>query len=277
MNSVLIVSDLDRTLIYSHRFFDTEPQPDQCVEIYQDRPLSYMTPTARQTLSRLAYEQIVVPATTRTIAQYQRIDLPAAPYRYAVTSNGGNILVDGQPDQHWSATVRQLIEATSAPLADVLQAQRQRLDDTWVRSERVAENLFGYLVVDESRLPADFVPSWQQWCQPRGWQVSRQGRKIYTVPQTLCKSRAVADIRQRLIETGELHPAAPVLAAGDGALDAGLLGYADIAIRPAHGELHTLGWHAENATITESSGAAASEEILAWFDHHAARYRHPGD
>jgi len=263
--TALIASDLDRTLIYSRRFFDATPPAHQCVEIYRDEPISYMTPVASDLLRQLATGHLVVPTTTRTIAQYTRITLPGAPYRYAITSNGGNLLVDGTPDPQWARTVATRIQAGGPPLPHILSELQIRIDDSWVHNLRTAEDLFCYLVVDESALPVDFLADWQQWCTPRGWTVSRQGRKIYTVPQSLCKAEAVAALHHRLIDTGELPPYAPILAAGDGALDAAMLELAVAAIRPAHGELDTLGWQRPHLTISDATGAHAAEEILAWF------------
>lgn len=270
--TALIASDLDRTLIYSHRFFHTESNGATCVETLDGEQISFMTPPAISALKQLASRQVVVPATTRTVAQYQRIALPGGPYRFAVTSNGGTILVDGQPDPGWSATVAAAVAAGGITLEEVMVALHARISDTWVRSVKTAEDLFCYLVVDEAAMPADFVKSWQHWCAPRGWKVSQQGRKVYTVPRSLCKSHAVQEVRRRLTATGELATDAPVLAAGDGALDAELLVAADAAIRPSHGELHALGWQTEGLTVTAAHGAGAAEEILAWFHARSAAH-----
>ena len=62
---------------------------------------------------------------------------------------------------------------------------------------------------------------------------------------------------------------APLLAAGDGALDAQLLSCADASIRPSHGELHALGWQCERTAVTTSAGAHAAEEILRWLAERA--------
>lgn len=101
----LIATDLDRTLIYSRRFFTNALPEGQCVEIYNGEGISFITREAALALRCLAAGHLVVPTTTRTIAQYERIRLPGGPYRYAITSNGGNILVDGTPDQTWIGTL----------------------------------------------------------------------------------------------------------------------------------------------------------------------------
>ncbi|PBC56853.1 HAD family hydrolase [Rhodococcus sp. ACPA1] len=280
--TALIATDLDRTMIYSRGAMelavtesDVAERPGDedllCVEVYDGKPLSYVTSAAEAMLRRLTASAVVVPTTTRTVAQFQRIDLPGAPWRYAITTNGGNILVDGVPDAGWRSGVDIAMAGRGASLVEVGAELSRRIDDGWVRSSRVADELFSYLVVDLDAMPAGFVEEWNDWCVDRGWGVSRQGRKIYTMPDAVCKSRAVAEVRSRLVDDGVLAPEAPVLAAGDGALDANMLSAADAAIRPRHGELETIDWQHPTLSVTGSSGIAAGEEILRWFADRVAR------
>nr|WP_221247025.1 HAD family hydrolase [Gordonia humi] len=236
-----------------------------CVEIYRDAPLSFMTPAAVDALTALAARTPVVPVTTRTREQFERIDLPGSPFEYAVVSNGGRILHHGEDDVAWRRALERRLAAESAPLEQLHADLLGRIDDSWVSSMRIADDLFAYLVVDGDRQPADFVTDWQAWCAPRGWSVSQQGRKIYAMPVGVTKSAAIAQVRRRLIDDGALDADAPILAAGDGRLDADLLVYADHAIRPCHGELDEAGWTTPGLAVTAHAGIAAGEEILGWF------------
>ena len=190
-----------------------------------------MTSLAAGLLEQIREHALLVPTTTRTLQQYARVSLPGGPPAYAVTSNGGHIVVErrrrpglapcrGHHDRRVRAR-RWRRSSTALP---------GRRTAPWVRNRRVADELFCYLVVDLAELPADFLPSWTSWCARRGWVVSVQGRKIYALPRGLTKEAALAEVLRR---TG----ARRLLAAGDGALDAGFLMLADAAIRPAHGEL----------------------------------------
>lgn len=263
----VIATDLDRTLIFSRnamgesQFATLGPV---CVEIYRDAPLSYMTPRAQAMLTRLTRVAPVVPVTTRTAAQYARITLPGAPFRYAVVSSGGRILRDGVDDSPWRKEVEYRVRS-AASLPEVTQALHDRIDDTWVRSSRTADDLFCYIVVERSRQPADFVDEWRDWCTRRGWMVSQQGRKIYALPREVTKSAAMAQVRSYLVDEGTMAPDDAVYAAGDGRLDIDLLEYADAAIRPCHGELEEIGWTRHNLSVTTDPGALAGEQILEWF------------
>ena len=236
--STMIVSDLDRTLIYSASALQL-PTPDEespnliSVEIFQGRPQSFMTLSASRRLTDIAAAATFVPVTTRTMAQYNRVHFPGVEPIFAITSNGGNILVDGLPDQGWHRSMSAAIAACGATLSEVKLELKSRSQDDWAINRRVGDDLFCYLVVDPLLLPDDFVESWTSWCQDRGWRVSVQGRKIYAVPQPLTKERAMLAIADRI-------GARRVLAAGDGALDAGFLAAADAGMRPPHGELAEL-------------------------------------
>jgi hypothetical protein len=257
---VLVASDLDRTLIYSAAALHL-PMPDAeaprllCVEIYGGGPLSYVTETAAGLLDTLARATVFVPTTTRTREQYARIHLPCPAPRYAICANGGHLLVDGVSDPDWTAVVAARLADECAPLAEVRAHVLGAADPGWLLKERVAEDLFVYLVVDRALLPEGWVRELAEWARPRGWTVSLQGRKIYAVPLPLTKSAAMGEVARR---TG----AGLTLAAGDSLLDADLLLAADQGWRPGHGELADSGWTAPRVEALAHTGVLAGEEIL---------------
>jgi hypothetical protein len=259
---VVVATDLDRTLIYSMAAITaTHPAgsipPLMCVEIYDGQPLSYLTVAAAEVLTTMRARAVLVPITTRTPAQYQRVELPGGPARYAIVSNGGHVVVDGAPDVRWRQAVERRIAGEGASLAEITAGLDVRAVGDWVLNRKVADDLFCYLVVDLATLPPAFLDDWTAWCSARGWVVSMQGRKIYAIPRGLTKESALAEVVQR---TGANH----LLAAGDGALDAGFLLMADRAIRPPHGELAETGWRAANVEISSAIGVLAGEEIVRW-------------
>lgn len=87
-------SDLDNTMIYSYKHDIGNEK--RCVEIYQGREISYVTDRTHELLRQVQDRVLFVPTTTRTTEQYRRIDLGIGPVRYALTCNGGVLLVDGQ-------------------------------------------------------------------------------------------------------------------------------------------------------------------------------------
>jgi hypothetical protein len=217
-----------------------------------------MTLNASRALTELARTASFVPTTTRTMAQYLRVRFPGVAPRYAITSNGGNILVDGKPDQQWHRATASAIADESASLAEVRHELKIRSHPDWAIKRRVGDELFCYLVVEPTRLPDDFIESWTQWCDGHGWRVSVQGRKIYAIPKPLTKERAMSAVARRIgVER--------VFAAGDGALDSGFLAVADAGIRPPHGELAALNWQHPTVRIAEHAGVLAADDIVSWF------------
>ncbi|KUJ66370.1 HAD family hydrolase [Streptomyces albus subsp. albus] len=269
--SVLVASDLDRTLIYSAAALgldmpDAEAPRLLCVEVYDRKPLSYMTEQAAALLAEVARTSLFVPATTRTREQYRRVRLPGPPPRFAVCANGGHLLVDGETDPEWHDTVRAALADRCAPLDEVRAHLHRTGDPAWLLKERTAEDLFAYLVVERGLLPEDYLKELTEWAEPRGWTVSLQGRKIYAVPKPLTKSAAVAEVARR---TG----ATEILAAGDSLLDADLLHAADHGWRPGHGELAAEGWLAPQVTAVPEQGVAAGQAIVEAIAEHASTAR----
>jgi hypothetical protein len=266
----LIACDLDQTLIYSRRAFrlpPEEPEPEVLVVEYLDgQPLSHLTRRAADGLRELAARVPIVPVTTRTQTQYERVDLGFVP-AYAIAANGGHLLVDGLPDPGWSELVRKRLAAAGRPLTEVHAraltiAEQPAADGTpWVRTVRQADGFFVYLVATERAAIPD-LSALSSELAADGWNLSVQGRKVYLVPQALTKEAALAEVMRR---TG----AERLAAAGDSLLDLGMLAMADVAIRPAHGELHEQGIlragdgeGTRSLTVTSSSGIRAGEEIV---------------
>ncbi|MBN9112802.1 MAG: HAD family hydrolase [Pseudonocardia sp.] len=254
----VVCLDLDRTVIYSAAALALDV-PDElaprllCVETYRAAPLSYMTERAAAMFLRLREAATVVPTTTRTVAQLARVRLPGPPAPFAVAANGGHLLIDGMPDPDWAERVRGRL-AGVAPI-DEVRAHLDAVSGPFVRTLRDADAMFVYAVVDRDALPAGWVDDLAGWCAPRGWRVSLQGRKVYAVPLPLTKAAAAEEVRARC-------GGGTLFAAGDSLLDTDLLEAADVAIRPAHGELADTGWRRPHLTVTAARGVAAGEELV---------------
>ncbi|WP_322753506.1 sucrose-6-phosphate hydrolase [Frankia sp. Cas3] len=253
----LVACDLDQTLIYSRSSFRLAAGSGEpalvTVERIDGQPAAFCTARAAELIARLDAVATLVPVTTRTRAQYARVDLGVRP-RFAITTNGGHLLVDGRPDEDWAAGVRARIEAAAGPLAGVRAVAERLAADGWVRVTRVADDLFVYLVAyeragvpDLREIAADLAAD--------GWLLSIQGRKVYLVPAVLTKEAALAEVVRRVGDVG-------LAAAGDSLLDRGMLAGADVAVRPAHGELHDSGWTAANLRITAAAGLLGGQELL---------------
>jgi hypothetical protein len=263
----LFATDLDRTLIYSAAAAGLGAEAGEedvaaadplegavGVEVYDGRTISYVTAGFPALLRALAERCDVVPVTTRTRQQHARITLfdERGP-EWAIVANGGHLLHHGEPDAAWEAAARQRIAHTVRADLDAVAAHVGEAAAPWIDHVRRADDFFAYTLVDRAAMPLGAAEELAGWLGERGWRLSVQGRKLYAVPAALSKGAAVRELADRLGST-------TVLAAGDSLLDQELLDVADIAIRPAHGELATAGYPAR--VVTQASGIVAGEEIL---------------
>ena len=100
-------SDLDRTLIFSHRI--ALPREKLVVELLNGREQSYMTCRTLAYLQNAAWLRLV-PVPMRSCEQSERVSVfrTLLPCRYALVCNGGVLLADGETDRAWLAETRRL-------------------------------------------------------------------------------------------------------------------------------------------------------------------------
>jgi hypothetical protein len=259
MTGVLIATDLDGTVIFSERALAGAVEGLVPVDVNRGQTYAYMTRPGVARWERLVATGAVTPVTTRNVRQYLRLRLPGPPPHFAVVSNGGQLLVDGERDVAWERAVRDRI-AGSGMAFDGVWARVSTWEQTGrFTAVRAVEDFFAYAVAHERDAWLEaFAAEAGAWAGERGWRASLQGRKLYVVPESLDKAAAVRAVAERC-------NASRVVAGGDSVLDLSMLEAADAAIRPAHGELHTLGWRAAHCRTTRARGAAAGDEILEWY------------
>lgn len=217
------------------------------VEVYQGREISFMTEKTHELLREIKSRCLVVPTTTRTKEQYERIDLKAGEFRYALVCNGGVLLVDGQKDDAWYEESRWMISDCMAELergAELLKCEPLRKFEV-----RFIEELFIFTKCKDSETVAARLKT---RLDGRKVDVFRNGEKIYIVPGKLNKGAAAERFR-RYAEADE------VIAAGDSAFDVSMVEQADIGIVPA-GFCRKYG--AEGALEEMKGESVFSEEML---------------
>lgn len=266
MEKPILFSDLDQTLIYSPRQinkYDDQFENKVIMEMYEGKPLSYMTFTALTKLVRISEELNFVPVTTRTLEQFKRVKLtPSVTVDYGITTNGAKIVdFEGNEDISWTNKTMSLIESNSAHpdkvQEELLKLLAEASDEVknWVKLIRPADGFFSYIVTyPDVEQPAEFVKLLETKAAEWNYAMSFQSSKIYFVPRDLTKQRAAQEVFERLEGTTSF-------AAGDSFLDVGLMQFATDAIRPNHGELNHLE-AAKGFSVTNIQGIKAAEEIL---------------
>src|SRR5665648_1024593 len=222
---MLFASDLDQTLIYSHRTLLSQDIEEQMrpVERFEERYISFMTQNALNMLRKISERVLFVPVTTRTKLQYQRINFVSygITHQYAVTSNGGTIFSEGVEDKDWSGIV---LEGKDNCLAawDLIAKFNNIAHPSWVikDSGKLADDLFYYCLIEREKIPATELAAFKIWASDNHWELSVQGRKLYLVPLNVNKKAAIQYIKEK-------EGITRVVAAGDSLLDLEMLKAAD--------------------------------------------------
>lgn len=212
-------TDLDNTLIYSYKH-DIGPQKRN-VELYQGREISYITEETYHLLQLVKNEMLIVPTTTRTLEQYQRIDLGIGPFPYALVCNGGVLLVNGVPDEAWYQDSLHLVSDSREEMnlaMELLEREPRRKFEL-----RYIEKLFIFTKCND---PETVVNDLKTSLDTKYVDVFSNGEKVYVVPQTLNKGTAVDRLREKLKPEF-------VIAAGDSTFDIPMLLTADRGLVPS--------------------------------------------
>lgn len=187
----MFCTDLDNTLIYSYKREIGEEK--RCVEIYKDKEVSFITEKSFQLLTKIAKKAMVVPVTTRTVEQYQRIELGIGVPKYALTCNGGVLLKDGEKDMCWYYDSLKLAETSWDELwkaQDILKCDKNRSMEV-----RFIEELF---VFTKSIQPEETVHKLMEKLNLSKIDVFSKGVKIYAIPKNLTKGNAIRRLREAL-------------------------------------------------------------------------------
>ncbi len=216
---MILFTDLDNTLIYSYKHdIGTEKRK---VELCQGREISYLTEHTFALLKEIKEKVLIVPTTTRTIEQYERIDFGLGGFKFALTVNGGILLIDGKSDENWyKDSLEEITESR-----EELERSFEMLDKDTRRSFelRFINDLFVFTKCEE----AESVTAELKSVLDGGLvDVFSNGEKVYILPKKLNKGRAVERFMKYLYETGSI-------AAGDSEFDVSMLKAAGLGIAPA--------------------------------------------
>lgn len=243
---MIFATDLDNTMIFSRRVVGDMAKSLHCVEFYRGKSITYMTHTAIEKLKTLMQQVYVIPVTTRSISQLSRIEFWSST-EYAITSNGGTILHYGVPLIQWEQHMQKILANY-----DLQTVYHQFANLPCLQSvPRIVDGKFLFVKSGDVEACKQIL---QKELNPKIWQTSFQGNKIYAIPQGITKGLALRYLCENI-----LYPHLPVIAAGDSNLDISMLDYADYGIIPADCKLSSL---EETNWIRIGSSIDATDKIL---------------
>lgn len=212
----ILFTDLDGTLIFSAK---RRTPTDIIVEQKDGEPISCISAYQQEVLPAL---QNVIPVTTRSKEQYLRIRFPKGfSPKYAITDNGGNLLVDGAPDPAWAEWAKSVTEKAAEELS--LAKAALQIDPDRCFEIRMVDGLF---LFTKSSHPEATLSRLGTGTLTESFFT---GQKVYVIPKKLNKGDAAKRLLLRLRAEGETGE---VVCAGDSRMDIPLLCIADAALFP---------------------------------------------
>ena len=217
MKKILFACDMDNTLIHSARLYK---ENDVNVEIYDGREISFMSPKAIELLNKLLESDKVdfLPVTTRSIAQFSRIQLPSK-VNTALVCNGTILLKNGAPDEKWQETA---VVETEKYLPEMEQLCKKCEESGLFRTVKIVDGMFLF-AARENRDGIEELA--EKLATETTLNLEVSGRKMYWFPPIANKGISL----KRYCESFDYER---VIAAGDSSIDYPMLDFADTALVP---------------------------------------------
>ena len=190
------------------------------VEIYKEREISFISNHTYELLKKVKEEFLIIPTSTRTIEQYERINLKIGTFKYALVCNGSVLLVDGKKDKDWYEESLRLAKPSNLEVKKALEYLENDKRRTF--ELRHIEDLFVFTKCDEAET---VVNELREYLDKNLVNVFNNKEKVYVLPTSLSKGKAIERLRKYLkVEF--------IIAAGDSEFDISMVEAADVGLVP---------------------------------------------
>ena len=214
----ILCTDLDNTIIYSYKHDIGNEKMN--VELYKEREISFITKQTFELLKKVKEEFLVIPTSTRTIEQYERINLKIGTFKYALVCNGSVLLVDGKKDKDWYEESLRLAKPSNLEVKKALEYLENDKRRTF--ELRYIEDLFVFTKCDKSET---VVNELRKHLDKSLVNVFNNKEKVYVLPTLLSKGKAIERLKKYL-------KAEFIIAAGDSEFDISMVEAADVGLVP---------------------------------------------
>lgn len=214
----ILCTDLDNTIIYSYKHDIGNEKMN--VELYKEREISFISNHTFELLKKVKEEFLVIPTSTRTIEQYERINLKIGTFKYALVCNGSVLLVDGKKDKDWYEESLRLAKPSNLEVKKALEYLEN--DKRRIFELRYIEDLFVFTKCDEAET---VVNELREYLDKNLVNVFNNKEKVYVLPTSLRKGKAIERLRKYL-------KAEFIIAAGDSEFDISMVEAADVGLVP---------------------------------------------
>lgn len=244
INMIYFCSDLDNTLIYSYR--RDIGNEKILVETKEGKELSYMSKVSYELLQKITKTVELVPLTTRSLEQYNRINFGnQVKIKYALVANGGILLEDNKINEAWLKDSKEMIRSSEEEMEKGIQLLKK--DKNVCFEIRKVDEM---CVFTKSDNVEETIQRLKEELDEETVYISSVGVKVYIFPKILDKGTALKRFRDYVGEENHF------VSAGDSSFDVPMLLAADIAFCPKSLELP------EKNSITKLDEKGFSDEML---------------
>lgn len=224
---IIYATDLDRTLIFSHRFLNEYKYSKEkiLVETKDEKEISYMSKLAYDKLQSINKNEKIqfIPATTRSREEFERIQLGFTP-EWAIIANGGVILHNGVVVSEYRDYVKSYLNPLDLATITMDISEFASVN----RTPKLIEGCYLFFKTNNEELfdieAQDLIDRY------KNWNVVRQRNKCYIIPNHISKQVALRWIWHKLNQPY-------IVASGDSLLDIPMLALANKAFIPDHSSL----------------------------------------
>ena len=252
---MVVFSDLDRSIIYTKRFLGEDKSVLE-IEIYKNENISYISKKTVELIKQIKEKIEFIPTTTRTIEQFKRIEFSKydIDFKYTITTNGGNILVDGEIDREYKSFINQKLK-NSLHIDETMKLLEEYKNIKGIKKIRKADDLFFYIVVDNNIFDLKYIESFISKIKDLNWETYINGTKLYFLPKELKKSTAIKYICDKFGYKD-------TFGIGDSIMDKDMLDFCKNSYLLNHGDLVNLLNKENKYIISKQNGFRGSEEVL---------------
>ena len=189
---IVFNSDLDNTLIYSYK--RDIGKNKKCVEIYENREISYMTDNSINMLEKISNIITFIPTTTRTEEQYKRIFFTdKVKINYALVCNGGVLIENGIRNDIW---YKESLDIISYCKNDLDYANNLLNKDKYRNFD--LKNIDNLFLFTKSSNPIKTIEYINKNLKTKNLNIFNNGNKIYALPKKLNKGNAIIRLKNKL-------------------------------------------------------------------------------
>lgn len=253
---MIFATDLDRTLIYAERFLEGYDKEIRSIEIFNGKPISYMSTKALILLKELDKRATIIPVTTRNKEQYERINIwrEHIKPRIYVVNNGGTIFIEGKEDLVWTARIKEQLSVLTLSYEEVLKLFLSLYKGPIKRYTK-SDELIWVVLSDKEHIDWKAVKDFNRKVEGSGWRIDVNGRKIYLYPDCIRKWEALCYIKTNYLNE-------EIVAAGDSLFDTEMIHKAEWGIVPKGASIETT--CEKNIYRTSKEGVGAAEDIVSY-------------